>query len=105
MIMAPKNMRSIVMAIGTVTTAVASALGEAFVGLSQNPNWIINYGLFAGLSFVGGILFWLFFRRIDQNQDYLNMIGQETFEERVAHGQEAIEPATPNTDEKAATTV
>ncbi|WFD18206.1 hypothetical protein MCAP1_000405 [Malassezia caprae] len=88
MIMAPKNMRSIVMAVGTFTTAVASAIGEAFIGLSQNPNWVINYGLFAGLAFVGGILFWLCFRNIDRNQDYLNMIGQETFEEQVAHGAE-----------------
>lgn len=91
MLMAPKNMRSIVMAIGSFTSAVAAAIGEAFIALSQNPNWVINYGLFAGLSFVGGLVFWLCFYRIDKNQDYLNMIGQETFEERVAHGEEKVE--------------
>ena len=100
MVMAPKNMRSIVMAIGTFMSAIASAIGEAFIGLSQNPNWVINYGLFAGLAFVGGILFWLCFRRIDQHQDSLNMVGQETFEERVARGVEAAEPG-PRASEKA----
>lgn len=84
MIMAPKNMRSIVMAIGSFTSAVASAIGEAFIALSENPRWVINYGVFAGLSFVGGILFWLCFRGIDRHQDELNMIGQEGYEEKVA---------------------
>lgn len=80
MIMAPKNMRSIVMAIGSFTTAVAAAIGEAFVALSANPLFVVNYGVFAGLSFVGGILFWFFFYKIDRKQDELNLIGQEGYE-------------------------
>ncbi|WFD41976.1 hypothetical protein MPSI1_000614 [Malassezia psittaci] len=71
MVMAPKNMRSIVMAIGTFTTAVAAALGEAFVALSANPLFVVNYGVFAGLSFLGAILFWLTFYKIDRRPDDL----------------------------------
>ena len=71
MIMAPKNMRSIVMAIGTFTTAIAAAIGEAFVALSANPLFVVNYGVFAGLSFVGGILFWLTFYKLDRKADEL----------------------------------
>ncbi|KAL4401703.1 transmembrane transporter [Malassezia pachydermatis] len=87
MVMAPKNMRSIVMAIGSFTSAVASAIGEAFVPLAENPLWVVNYGVFAGLAFVGGILFYICFRNVDRHQDELNLIGQEGFENEVAYAE------------------
>jgi POT family proton-dependent oligopeptide transporter len=40
---APKNMRSIVQAIALLTNAVAAAIGEALVPLSDDPHLIWNY--------------------------------------------------------------
>ncbi|WFD02010.1 hypothetical protein MOBT1_000693 [Malassezia obtusa] len=81
MIMAPKNMRSIVMAIGTFTTAIAAAIGEAFVALSANPLFVVNYGVFAGLSFAGAILFWLSFYKLDRKPDELVTFGMNRSEQ------------------------
>ncbi|PKI83233.1 hypothetical protein MVES1_003223 [Malassezia vespertilionis] len=81
MLMAPKNMRSMVMAvISTLTVAIASAIGEAFNPLSKNPLFTWSYTTFACLSFVGGIAFWFTFRYIDREQEQLNLIGQEGFD-------------------------
>lgn len=76
MLMAPRSMRSIVMAVGIFTTAVAAAIGEAFTPLATNPLYIINYVVFACLGFVGGVLFYLCFFRIDRKQEELNLLGQ-----------------------------
>lgn len=80
MLMAPKNMRSIVMSISLFTTAIAAALGEAFNALAKNPLFVVNYALFAGLAFVGGIIFWLVFHSVDRQQEQLNLISQEGYQ-------------------------
>ncbi|WFD35191.1 hypothetical protein MCUN1_002041 [Malassezia cuniculi] len=74
-LMAPKNMKSIVMAISVFTSAIAAAIQEAFNPLAKNPNFVINYGVFAGMAFAGGILFYALFRGIDKRQEELNLIG------------------------------
>ena len=79
MLMAPKNMRSIVMAISLFTTAIAAAIGEAFTALSRNPLFVVNYALFAGLSFAGGILFYMVFYSLDRRQEQLNLLSQEGY--------------------------
>ena len=56
-LMAPVNMRSIIMAVSLFTTAIAAAIQEAFNPLSKNPLFVVNYTVFAALAFVGGILF------------------------------------------------
>lgn len=98
-LMAPNNMRSIIMGVSLFTTAFASAIGEAFTPLSVNPLFVINYGVLAGLAFVGGILFWLFFRRVDRNQEKLNLIGQEGYYE-TKEGSEPSEEPSLSTMEK-----
>lgn len=82
MLMAPKNMRSIVMAISLFTTAIAAALGEAFTALSRNPLFVVNYALFAGLSFAGGIIFYLVFYSLDRKQEELNLLTQEGYQQK-----------------------
>ena len=71
---APKNMRSLVMAVNLFMSAIAAALGEAFVTLSADPLLVWNYGVMAVLSFVGGVAFWLTYRGLDRDEDKLNML-------------------------------
>lgn len=69
---APKNMRSLVMAIFLFTSALASALGEAFVSLSADPLLVWNYGVMGVLAFVVGIFVWMSVYRLDADDDRLN---------------------------------
>lgn len=72
---APKNMKSIVMSVFLFMTAISNAIGEAFLSLSEDPRLVVNYGVFAGLSFAAGLLFWICFRKLDAEEDELNAIG------------------------------
>lgn len=78
-LMAPANMRSIIMAVSLFTTAFASAINEAFNPLAKNPLFVINYAVFACLSFVGGALFYVSFRGIDRKQEELNLLSQDSY--------------------------
>ncbi|PPQ64967.1 hypothetical protein CVT24_008155 [Panaeolus cyanescens] len=69
---APKNMRSLVMSIFLFMSAIASALGEAFVSLSADPLLVWNYGTMGVLAAVAGILFWFSVRDLDAREDELN---------------------------------
>jgi POT family proton-dependent oligopeptide transporter len=71
---APKNMRSLVMAVNLFMSAISAALGEAFVSLSADPLLVWNYGAMAVISFVGGVCFWFQYRHLDQDDDRLNML-------------------------------
>jgi proton-dependent oligopeptide transporter, POT family len=71
---APKNMRSLVMAVFLFMSAISSAIGEAFVSLSTDPLLVWNYGVMGVLAFVSGIIFWFQYRHLDQQEDELNMI-------------------------------
>lgn len=71
---APRNMRSLVMATFLFMSAIASALGEAFVSLSADPLLVWNYGSMAVLAFIAGIGFWFSYRHLDQEEDALNQL-------------------------------
>jgi len=73
---APKNMRSLVMAVFLFTSAISSALGEAFVSLSTDPLLVWNYGVMAVLAGITGVLFWLSVRNLDAQEDILNNLGE-----------------------------
>ncbi|KAG9018264.1 hypothetical protein FRB90_011718 [Tulasnella sp. 427] len=74
--MAPKRMRSMVMAIFLFMSAISSAIGEAFNPLAADPHLIWNYASAAIISGVAGIVFWICFRKLDAQQDELNEIGK-----------------------------
>jgi POT family proton-dependent oligopeptide transporter len=86
-------MRSIVQAISLLTNAVAAAIGEALVPLSDDPNLVWNYvtctmcvfisarkkleiatdrTCHRSLAAVGGIGFFLSFRDLDRQEETLN---------------------------------
>jgi POT family proton-dependent oligopeptide transporter len=69
---APRNMRSIVQAISLLTNAIAAAIGEALVPLSDDPNLVWNYMTCTILAAVGGIGFFLCFRDLDRQEESLN---------------------------------
>lgn len=74
---APKAMRSLVMAVFLFMSAVASAVGEAFVALSADPLLEWNYIILSVLSAMAGILFWRQFRDLDAREDELNSLGED----------------------------
>ncbi|THH01943.1 hypothetical protein EW026_g848 [Hermanssonia centrifuga] len=76
---APKNMRSLVMAAFLFMSAISSAIGEAFVGLSTDPLLVWNYGVMAVLAFVSGTIFWFQFRHLDTQEDELNNLSDGQF--------------------------
>ncbi|KDQ52243.1 hypothetical protein JAAARDRAFT_162976 [Jaapia argillacea MUCL 33604] len=69
---APKNMRSLVMAVFLFQSAISSAIGEAFVSLSADPLLVWNYGVMGVLAGIAGVLFWYSFRHLDAEEDALN---------------------------------
>lgn len=71
---APRNMRSLVMAFNLFMSAIAAALGEAFVYLANDPLLVWNYGVAAVLSFLGGVGFWFTYRKLDRDEDRLNTL-------------------------------
>jgi proton-dependent oligopeptide transporter, POT family len=73
---APKNMRSLVMSVFLFTSALASALGEAFVSLSADPLLVWNYGVMAVLAAIAGTLFWIAHRHLDAQEDELNNLSE-----------------------------
>ncbi|KAI5202111.1 PTR2-domain-containing protein [Aureobasidium subglaciale] len=71
---APANMKSLVMSINLFMSAFASAIGQAFTPLSQDPLLVWNYTIITILAFLGGVGFWWCFRDLDADEDRLNML-------------------------------
>jgi proton-dependent oligopeptide transporter, POT family len=92
---APKNMKSLVMSVFLFMTAISNAIGEALIALSEDPLLIWNYGVFAVLSFAAGCLFWLWFHKLDAEEDALNNLNESKYED-----EKRTEPA-PFAGEKA----
>jgi POT family proton-dependent oligopeptide transporter len=76
---APKNMRSTIQALALFTSAISSALGQALTALSDDPLLVWNYGSVAVLAFIGGIGFWMTFRKADKQEDALNNLKESKF--------------------------
>jgi POT family proton-dependent oligopeptide transporter len=71
---APKNMRSLVQSVQLFTSAFSAALAQAFTPLTADPHIVWNYGSVAIISFVTGIAFHFAYRRMDKEEDKLNML-------------------------------
>ena len=65
-------MRSLVMSVNLFMSAIASAFGEAFNYLANDPYLVWNYGVAGVLAAIGGIAFWFRYRKIDSEEDVLN---------------------------------
>jgi proton-dependent oligopeptide transporter, POT family len=71
---APKSARSMVQAVCLFMNAIASAIGFGLVPLAKDPLLVWNFAVPAFLAFIGGSMFWLQFRKLDQAEDRLNML-------------------------------
>ncbi|KAK2739958.1 hypothetical protein FQN57_006277 [Myotisia sp. PD_48] len=71
---APRNMRSLIQGVVLFMNAFSNAIGQAFVGLSEDPYLIWNYTVVSALAFVGGVGFWLTNYKTDAEEDYLNSL-------------------------------
>lgn len=101
---APKNMRSLVMAVSLFTTAFSAALAQAFTPLTVDPLVVWNYGGVAIISFVTGVLFWFAYRKMDKEEDQLNMLptGHVGNAEQAADLERRISVSAAPVDEKKA---
>ncbi|KAG9220199.1 hypothetical protein CCMSSC00406_0007106 [Pleurotus cornucopiae] len=79
---APKNMRSLVMAVFLFASAIASALGEAFVALSADPLLVWNYGTMAVIATISGAVLWWLVRDLDRREDELNNMAEGHLDEK-----------------------
>ncbi|KAL5625509.1 hypothetical protein BROUX41_005569 [Berkeleyomyces rouxiae] len=73
---APANMRSMVQAIALFMSAISAAIGQAWVSLSEDPLLVWNYASVGVLAFIAGILFWIQFRHLDDQEDELNQLSE-----------------------------
>lgn len=71
---APKNMRSLVQSVQLFTTAFSAALAQAFTPLTNDPHLVWNYGSVAIIAFVTGVAFHFAYRRMDRDEDKLNLL-------------------------------
>jgi proton-dependent oligopeptide transporter, POT family len=104
---APANMRSLVFGFYQFTSAISAALGQAFVALSEDPLLIWNYGSVAIIAFVAGCLFWITFRKLDKEEERLNVLPESTYtgkreEEPKTVDEEGAGSETPEGDRKTA---
>ena len=65
-------MKSTVQAIALLTSAISAALGQALTGLSDDPLLVWNYGSVAVVAAIGGIGFYMTFRKADRDEDAMN---------------------------------
>lgn len=79
---APVNMRSTVTAISLFMNAVSSALAQALTALAADPLLVWNYGIVAILAAVGGLLFWFDNRKIDAQEDSMNLLPEAQYKAR-----------------------
>jgi POT family proton-dependent oligopeptide transporter len=76
---APTNMRSFVMAINLLMNAFSSAIAQALVSLANDPLLVWNYGVVAVIAFVGGVLFWICFAKLDRDEDKWNRLEETAY--------------------------
>lgn len=72
-------MKSTVQAIALFTSAVSSALGQALVGLSEDPLLEWNYGSVAVVAMCGAIGFYFTFRKADKEEDKMNALQRSAY--------------------------
>lgn len=62
--------------------AFSSAIGQAFVGLSEDPLLVWLYATIAIISALGGVGFWFMFAKLDAEEDALNALPESDFKGR-----------------------
>ncbi|WYZ38193.1 hypothetical protein EsH8_III_000107 [Colletotrichum jinshuiense] len=79
---APKNMRGLVTGVFWFVHAFSSAIAQAFVGLAADPLLVWLYTCITIISCLGGVGFWIMFRKLDKEEDALNALPESTYKGR-----------------------
>lgn len=85
---APPKLRSFVMAVQLFTSAISSALSEAFNPITEDPKLVENYSIVAGLASGAGIAFAILFYNLDKQEENLNNLDRDA--ERIVVEQEHL---------------
>lgn len=80
---APVSMKSFVQAMFLLTNAFGFALGEAFIPLVGNPTIMWMFVGLCGGSFGAGVLFWLIYHKLDDQEDELNSLDAKAEDEEL----------------------
>lgn len=75
-------MRSFVTGLYWFTNAFSSAIAQAFVLLAVDPLLTWGYTAIACITFVGMVVFWLCFRKLDLEEDALNALPESAYKRR-----------------------
>ena len=71
---APISMKSFIMSLYLLSTAVGSAIGIALSSTSRNPKFVWSYTGLAVACFIAGCLFWVCFRHYNQREEEWNQL-------------------------------
>ncbi|KAL6450795.1 PTR2 Peptide transporter PTR2 [Candida maltosa Xu316] len=74
---APVQMKSLVMAMFLLTNAFGSAIGIALSSVSVDPKMVWTFSGLCVSCFIGGLLFWFFFRHYNEREDEWNNLEYE----------------------------
>ncbi len=72
-------MKSLVLSVNLFMSAISSAIGQAFTPISTDPYLVWNYTIISAIAALGGIAFWLCFRKLDGEEDKWNSIAHSKF--------------------------
>lgn len=73
---APLRMKSLVLAAYLLTTAISNAISEALVPVAMDPYLVWNYAGSGIAAFIAGVVFYLVFRHLDDEEEAANEIGR-----------------------------
>ncbi|KAI1488491.1 POT family protein [Biscogniauxia mediterranea] len=76
---APKNMRGFITGIFWFSQAFSSAISQAFVPLSEDPNLVWLYMTVAIIAALGGLVFHFSFLKTDKEEEALNALPDSVF--------------------------
>ena len=71
----PKRMKSTVMAFSLFMSAVSALLNLALTAVNVENKFTWLFGSFSVIAFIVGILFFIGFRKLDQEEQHLNVVG------------------------------
>jgi POT family proton-dependent oligopeptide transporter len=77
---APKSMRSIVSALFLLTCTIGSTVGITLSPVSVDPKVLVEYASLSITMFATAIVFYFCFRKYNQMEETMNMIGETSKE-------------------------
>jgi len=90
---APKRMKSLVMAVFFLMTALGNVLNAALSPLAVDPRLVWNYAGIGLATFMAGNIFYWCFRGRDEQEEEENLVGQGKRVEEAPHSENGVATA------------